>query len=61
MDAEHAAVTASVKEREPKPPGPLGTILTDGWRKKALEQGTPLINFVVAYPTGGSAFYKVGW
>jgi hypothetical protein len=38
----------------------IGCIATDGWKKKAAEQGTPLINFMVHGVDGGSFFWKVG-
>ena len=36
-----------------------GAIATDGWKKKACAQGTPLISANVLLPNGGSDFYKV--
>jgi hypothetical protein len=32
---------------------------TDGWKKKAAEQGVPLINVNILLPGGGSIFHKV--
>jgi len=48
-----------VEARLPSAPALLGTLASDGWKKKYLEQGKPLINFVLALPTGGAVFHKV--
>jgi hypothetical protein len=37
----------------------LGGMATDGWKKKACAQGTPLISANVLLPNGGSYFHKV--
>jgi hypothetical protein len=37
----------------------IGALITDGWRKKAAQQGVPLINAMVAPPDGGAFFWKV--
>jgi hypothetical protein len=34
-------------------------IAMDGWKKRAAEQGTPIITAMVLLPTGRSAFWKV--
>ena len=37
----------------------IGALSSDGWKKKAAGQGTPLINFNFLLPNGGSFFYKI--
>lgn len=37
----------------------IGGLATDGWKKKACAQGTPLISANVLLPDGGSYFHKV--
>jgi hypothetical protein len=37
----------------------IGSMQTDGWRKKAAVQGTPLINVNLTKPDGGAVFVKV--
>jgi hypothetical protein len=37
----------------------IGALVTDGWRKKAAQQGVPLINAMVTPPDGGALFWKV--
>jgi hypothetical protein len=39
--------------------GSIGALATDGWKRKAAEQGVPLINVNLLLPDGGSAFIKV--
>ena len=39
--------------------GCIGAIATDGWRKKAAEQGVSLINVCLLLPDGGAHFMKV--
>jgi hypothetical protein len=34
-------------------------IVTDGWRKRAAAQGTPLVNVVVLKPNGGALFLRI--
>jgi hypothetical protein len=41
------------------PAGGLIALSTDGWKKKAAEQGVPLINVNILLPGGGSIFHKV--
>jgi hypothetical protein len=37
----------------------IGSTQTDGWRKMAAAQGTPLINVNLTKPDGGAVFVKV--
>jgi hypothetical protein len=37
----------------------VGGLATDGWKKKACAQGTPLISANVLLANGGSYFHKV--
>jgi hypothetical protein len=37
----------------------IGTLVTDGWRKKAAHQGVPLINVNLLYPEAGSDFINI--
>jgi hypothetical protein len=41
------------------PAGGLIALSTDGWKKKAAEQGVPLIKVNIFLPGGGSIFHKV--
>jgi hypothetical protein len=37
----------------------IGSMQTDGWRKKAAAQGTPLINVNLTNPVGGVVFFEL--
>jgi hypothetical protein len=37
----------------------IGALATDGWKKKACSQGTPLISCNITKPNGGAYFRKV--
>lgn len=39
--------------------GIIGAMSSDGWKKKAAAQGTPLINLSLLLPDGGSIFWEV--
>jgi hypothetical protein len=59
LDSLYSETLAAVKEKVEEQGSMLGCLATDGWKKKAAEQGVPLINVNLLYPNGGSAFIKV--
>jgi hypothetical protein len=52
-------VKSSCKERVDFDKEFIGAMATDGWKKGACGQGTPLINCSLLLPEGGSYFVKV--
>lgn len=61
LDSEYDAVRITVEEKlqVASQVCSLVALATDGWRKKAAAQGTPLINAMLLLPGGGSVFCKV--
>jgi hypothetical protein len=59
LDNEVQRVKDAAAKRRPPAPQPLGMLLSDGWKKKYMEHGKPLINFVLALANGGKEFVKV--
>ncbi len=57
LDRAYNKVKAQVVQARQRAGG-QGALCSDGWRKRAAEQGLPLVNFMLLLPTG-SAFLRV--